>query len=145
MERSRQFQQAFPDEKKEKPCQRNSEETLRQAKYFCESQSFCKRLARQFSQAGGADNPVVVFSDALSTKEVTAFWTARRRLACGMIETTLMDKRMHSSILDFRNQAVAEYLDFEELLGIRWRMTESAPLSSWVSSVVRARHPAQRR
>jgi hypothetical protein len=90
MERGGQFQQAIPDEKKEKPCQQNSDGTLREAGKFDESQSLRKRLARHFSQTGGAEDSVVVFGDALSAEKVVAFWAARRRLARGMVETTLM-------------------------------------------------------
>jgi hypothetical protein len=60
-----------------------------------ESETSRRRLESQLFQTGSADNPVIVFRDALTAKELFALRTARHRLAYRVIEAALLGERTH--------------------------------------------------
>lgn len=91
MERGGNFQQGCADQKKEKPRDQNSERELHEAENFGEGEPLRERPTRQFFQAGGAKDAIVVFGDALAAEVLCALRAAGDSLAPGMVETTLMD------------------------------------------------------
>jgi hypothetical protein len=96
MERIGQFQKRFADQKKEKPDDKNAERALHEAQQFQKRRTMRLRGACQFFQTRSAEDAVVVFGDALAAVKLRTFRTARYCLACGMVETTLMDERGHA-------------------------------------------------
>jgi hypothetical protein len=104
VKRVRQFQQTFADEKEEKPGDQNTKGALRKPENGGESEALRKRPARQLFQAGGANNTVIVFGDALTAEKSLTFWAARDGFAHGMVETALVREGLHR---DFRKGLVA--------------------------------------
>jgi hypothetical protein len=56
-----------------------------------------ERLPRQFFEAGGANDAVIVFGDALAAETAFTLRAARHGFTGGMIETTLMSQILHDA------------------------------------------------
>ena len=57
-----------------------------------------ERLPRQFFEADGAHDTVLVFGDAFAAEAVAALRAARHGFAGNMIETTLMGQAWHEAV-----------------------------------------------
>lgn len=97
MERSRDFQQCFANQKKEEPRRQNRETTLGQPHHFEERGTFRKRNLGQFFQAGGTHHAVRVLRHAFTAEKLFAFRTTGHRLPPDMIETAEVGERRHDS------------------------------------------------
>ena len=95
MKRSGQGQEKISDKIKEKPGRDQSQQELAEVKRARETAPFEERDARQFSQARGANDPVLMFGDALAAKILGALRAARDCFALGMVETALISQRLH--------------------------------------------------
>src|SRR5579859_8118799 len=95
MERIRQLQQTFADQKKEKPGRQKAESTLDEPQEPDERDVPGKRLPRQFFQTDGANHTVVVFGDALAAKTLPALRAASHRFTSHMIKTALLGQILH--------------------------------------------------
>jgi hypothetical protein len=90
MERIGQFQKRCADEKKEVPDDEEANDALRKLKNLRKREPFRQGSAGQFFQAGGAQNPVVMFRNAFAAEKLPAFRAAGHCFADGMVETPLM-------------------------------------------------------
>ncbi len=97
MERRRQLQQTFTNEKEEKPGDQDSAGALGKAQESHKCGTPGERRARQFFQTKSADHAVVMFGDALAAEVLSALRAARHGLAHGMVETTLLGQILHGS------------------------------------------------
>ena len=97
MERSRDFQQCFANQKKEEPRRQNRETTLGQPRHSEERRTFCKRNLGQFFQAGGTHHAIRVLCHAFPAEKLFAFRAAGHRFAPDMVETAEVGERRHDS------------------------------------------------
>ena len=93
MERRGYGKQSFANGVKEKPKQQYAEQTLHDAHKTDETLALGQTRCGEFQQAGGADEPIIVFGDAFAAKKMAALRAARRRFTLRVIEATLMRQR----------------------------------------------------
>ena len=91
-------QQGFTDQKEKEHREQNATRRPGHARKTTESGLLGERDPRQFVETGGAQHPILMFSDAFPAKELPAFRAARDRLAPRMIETTLMNQGGHGRV-----------------------------------------------
>jgi hypothetical protein len=95
MKRGGQGQEKISDKVKEKPGRDQSQQELAEVQRARETAPFEERHARQFSQARGANDPVLMLGDTFAAKVLGALRAARGCFALGMVEAALISQRLH--------------------------------------------------
>lgn len=85
-------QERLAEQIKKEPNHKQTRHQLKRSNDPNITAPFPQRLLRKFFEAGGANDAVIVLRDALSAIKMAAFRAARRSLALGMVEATLMDE-----------------------------------------------------